>query len=241
MQAKNGNSASSQKRRILLVDDHPIVRAGFSQLLNLESDLQVSAQASSSSEALQALQASIPELAIIDISLDGSNGLELIKTLRALYPTLPLLVLSMHPETIYAQRALRAGAKGYVMKEAPTAEVLRAIRLVLRGEIYLSNKMNELVVKKLFSRSLTAGSPVDLLTDRELEIFELIGQGIKTSDIARKLNLSVKTVDTHRSHIKEKLHLKNAMDLISYAVRWTTRGNAALDQEKPPSQKPPAE
>jgi DNA-binding NarL/FixJ family response regulator len=234
MHAKAENSAPSLKRKILLVDDHPIVRAGFSQLLDLEPDLQVCAQAANSSETLEALQKFLPDLAIIDISLDGSNGLELIKCLQALYPALPLLVLSMHPETIYAQRALRAGAKGYIMKEAPTAEVIRAIRVVLRGEIYLSNRMNEVVVNKLFSRTHSGGSPVDLLTDRELEIFELIGQGIKTSEIARKLNLSIKTVETHRAHIKEKLHLNNAMDLVSHAVRWNTRCSSGVEPDLRP-------
>lgn len=224
MQAKQMSHFLSQKKRILVVDDHPIVRAGFSQLINQEPDLEVCAQVGSPNEALEVVKKSLPDLAIIDISLDGSNGLELVKLLQSLYPRLLLLVLSMHPEAIYAHRTLKAGAKGYIMKQAPTEEVMRAIRMVLSGEIYLSNRMNEIMVKTLFGDEEQAKeSALDDFTDRELEVFELIGRGVKTADIAKKLSVSVKTVETHRAHIKEKLQLKDGMELINYAVRWASQ------------------
>ncbi len=223
----------TRKKKILLVDDHPIIRAGFSQLLEAEPDFEVCAQAGSAVEAMQAARKSNPDLAIVDISLEGCNGIELIKSLQSFHPDLPILVLSVHSESVYAQRALRAGAKGYVMKDTPTQEVLRAIRLVLKGELYFSGKMNDLLVKKLLpSPAKGEPSPIDALTDRELEVFELVGNGIKTTEIAKKLNLSVKTVETHRAHIKEKLGLKTSMDLVSCAVRWTNR--PGTPQRNPP-------
>jgi DNA-binding NarL/FixJ family response regulator len=224
MPANQTSPFATQKKKILLVDDHPIVRAGFEQLINQENDLQVCATAGNPSQALEAIKKTLPDLAIIDISLDGSNGLELVKLLQSLYPRLLLFVLSMHPEAIYAHRTIKAGAKGYIMKQAPTDEVMRAIRLVLRGEIYLSGRMNEMVVKRLFGNAEPAkASALDEFTDRELEIFELIGRGVKTAEIAKKLNVSVKTVETHRAHIKEKLQLKDGMELINYAVRWSSQ------------------
>lgn len=218
--------AANQKKRILLVDDHPVVRAGFSQLLGLEPDFEVCGQAGTASEALELISKLKPDLAIVDISLDGTNGIELIKTMQALHPRVAILVLSVHSESVYAQRALRAGAKGYLMKEAPTREIFRAIRMILKGELYFSERMNDLIVRKLFAVNAETepapSSPLDLLTDRELEIFQLIGQGIKTTGIAEKLRVSVKTVETHRAHIKEKLNLNSSMALLSEAVRWTT-------------------
>jgi DNA-binding NarL/FixJ family response regulator len=221
MQTKQIYPGPGLKKRILLVDDHPIVRAGFAQLINQEPDLEVCAQVGNPNEAMEAVKRSMPDLAIIDISLDGSNGLELVKLLQSLYPQMLLLVLSMHPEAIYAHRTIKAGAKGYIMKQAPTDEVMRAIRLVLRGELYLSGRMNEMMVKRLYGNGEPRKvSALDDFTDRELEVFDLIGRGVKTADIAKKLSVSIKTVETHRAHIKDKLQLKDGTELISYAVRW---------------------
>jgi DNA-binding NarL/FixJ family response regulator len=214
-------SVTSPKSKVLLVDDHPIVREGLSRVIQQETDLTVCGEAENSQQAMQIIETASPNIAIIDISLAESHGLELVKMLKATYPELPVLMLSMHDESLYAERALRAGAKGYIMKQEPPAELIRAIRRVLRGEIYVSQSFaGQMLTKLTGGQSQTAASPVDQLSDRELEVLTLLGQGRKTSQIAHDLRLSIKTVETYREHIKEKLELKDATSLMRYAVQW---------------------
>jgi len=211
----------TRKCRIFLVEDHPVTREGFAQLIDYQSDLQVCGQADSAAKATVGVETSRPDLVIVDISLAGSNGLELIKNLKLRRFGLPILVLSTHDESLYAERALRAGAKGYVMKQAPTSEVMNAIREVARGGLYLSEPIRgKLVYRELHGAARALGSDLEALTDRELEIFQLIGAGHSTRSIATKLGLSVSTVETHRAHIKKRLGLKNAVALVHRAVEW---------------------
>jgi len=211
----------SVKCRIFLVEDHPVTREGFAQLIDYQPDLQVCGQAGTALKARVGVETLKPDLAIVDLSLADSNGLELIKDLKRRFPALPVLVLSTHDESLYAERALRAGASGYVMKQAPTSAVMSAIREVAAGRLYLSEPMRcKVVHKHLHGTSAVRGSDMESLTDRELEVFEQIGAGHTTRDIAAKLNLSISTVETHRAHIKSKLGLKNAMELVHHAVEW---------------------
>lgn len=209
------------KKRILIVDDHPIVRQGFTLLLNQEPDFIVCGEAEEPRQALELAAAVNPELVLVDISLKESNGIELIKDLRTHFPSLPILVVSLHDENVYAERTLRAGAKGFVMKAEPTEVMLQAIRTVLSGEIYLSKRMRAKMLDRMFSSARSNDvSPVDALSDRELEVFQLIGEGLGTRTIADRLSLSVKTVETHKSRIKSKLDLRDGTELIQYAVKW---------------------
>ncbi len=212
------------KRRILIVDDHPVFRHGIGALISAEKDLTVCGEAESAPAALEAMRRLKPDLAMLDISLQGTNGIELIKLMRAEQPRLPVLMLSMHDESLYALRALRAGAKGYVMKaEAPT-QVLAALRKVLLGEIYVSPRFSErLVFKAIQSLEGGMGSPVDKLSDRELEVLQLLGKGFGTREIANELHLSVKTIETHRAHIKEKLGFKDAGEMVRFAIDWVAQ------------------
>ncbi|MDB6017110.1 MAG: two component transcriptional regulator, LuxR family [Pedosphaera sp.] len=217
------SNCNKRKHRIFIVDDHPILREGFAQLINHEPDLHVCGQAATAAKALDALGTLKPDLAILDISLNGTSGIELIKNIHARGSGQLMLALSMHDESIHGERALRAGARGYVMKNEPTGEIMSAIRLVLRGEIYLSQHLRSLVVEKFLHNESSPGRlGVEQLSDRELEVFELIGNGRKTRQIAAQLHLSIKTVETYRAHIKEKLRLKDGMELIRHAVRWTS-------------------
>lgn len=213
--------ASASRTRILIVDDHPIMRQGLTALINNEPDLVVCAEAETAAEAMRGVQADPPDVVLLDLTLPDKNGLELIKDMLALAPALPIIVVSMHDEAIYAERVLKAGGRGYVMKQEGGKRLIEAIRRVLAGNIAVSDKMAGRILE-LFSgrRSQAASSPVQSLTDREFEIFQLIGQGRKTSDIARHLHLSVKTVEVHRLHIKAKLNLPDATSLIREAVRW---------------------
>jgi DNA-binding NarL/FixJ family response regulator len=217
MAAKNKTSA----RRLLIVDDHPMMRTGLAQLIDNESDLKVCAQADNAGQAINAVARQKFDLALVDLSLPDKNGLELIKDLRTLKPALPILVVSMHDEMIYAERVLRAGARGYIMKQEGGQKFLLAIRQVLAGKVFVSEKMSARILEN-FSGSQTEnpGSSVRRLSDREFEVFQLIGQGIGTREIAGRLHLSVKTVEVHRANIKEKLSLTTATELIRYAVRW---------------------
>jgi len=211
----------SHKRKILLVDDHPFMRAGLAQLIERQADLAVCGEAGNPAEALRELARALPDLVLTDITMPGRSGLEFIKDLRAQHSKLVILVVSMHDEAIYAERALRAGARGYIMKEAGGENLLGAIRQVLRGETYVSPRMAAKVLDDLSARRPRgSSSPIEKLTDREFEIFRLIGQGKSTRDIAGQLHLSPKTVDVHRSHIKEKLGLTDATALVRHAVRW---------------------
>ncbi len=218
---EDGPPAPASRKRILLVDDHPMMRAGLAQLINKQPDLEVSCEAGDPAEAFQRLAQSRADLVLTDLTMPGRNGLEFIKDLLALRPELPILVVSMHDEMIYAERMLRAGARGYIMKEAGGENLLLAIRQVLGGQVYVSPKMSAKILDNLSGRKPRgSSSPIEKLSDREFEIFQLIGQGKSTKDIARQLNLSSKTVDVHRGHIKEKLELKDATSLVRHAVRW---------------------
>lgn len=206
---------------MLLVDDHPIVRQGMSQLLNREPDLMVCGEADSAHQALTLLKTVKPDIAIIDVSLEDRNGIELLKDILVRFPKLPVLVLSMHHESLYAERALHAGAKGYIMKQEAPDKVLVAIRTILGGEVYVSEKMAARMLRTLSDRRSGQGaSPIEQLSDRELEVFRLIGKGFSTSETAGQLCISVKTIETHREHIKDKLKLPNKGDLLRYAVEW---------------------
>ena len=210
-----------QKSRILLVDDHPIVREGLAEMINHEKDLTVCGTAEDLHHALDRIAAVNPDLVIVDISLKTSNGIELLKNIKLRYPKLLVLMLSMHDETLYAVRALRAGASGYIMKQEATDNVRTALRHVLGGEIYLSEKMEKKMMQQLVGgRAARTGSPLEDLSDRELEVFNLIGQGHGTRQIAEELHLSIKTIESHRAHIKEKLNLKNATELVQQAIQW---------------------
>lgn len=216
------------KKRVLIVDDHPVFRHGISALINAEADLEVCGEAASSPAALDAMRTLQPDVCLLDISLPGTNGIELIKLMRAEQPKLPLLMLSMHDESLYALRALRAGALGYVMKAEALTHVLDALRKVMRGEIYVSSRLSErLIFQAVQSTDGSAGSPVDKLSDRELEVLELLGRGNGTKQIASELHLSVKTIETHRAHIKEKLGFRDAGEMVRFAIDWVAQEEAS--------------
>lgn len=217
--------AKKNPTRILIVDDHPLLRQGISLLIAQEKDMVVCGEADDGQRAMQAMEETAPDIIILDISLKGTNGIELLKNIKAVRPDVLVLILSMHDETVYAQRALHAGAAGYVMKAEASEKVLTAIRKVLSGEVYLSEKLGtRMLTRMVGGRSAIMRSPIEELSDRELEIFGLIGQGHGTRPIAEKLGLSVKTVESHRAHIKEKLNLKNATELVHHAIQWTQSG-----------------
>ncbi|HEY2328313.1 MAG TPA: response regulator transcription factor, partial [Verrucomicrobiae bacterium] len=202
-------------------DDHPMMRTGLAQLIDNEGDLKVCAEADNAGQAIDLVAKQKFDLALCDISLPDKNGLELIKDIRALNPDLPILVVSMHDEMIYAERVLRAGGRGYIMKQAGGEKFIRAIRQVLAGQIYVSEKMSSRILEKFSGGNKKSDdSPVSKLSDRELEVFQLIGHGKGTRDIAEQLHLSVKTVEVHRANIKSKLEIKTATDLVRFAVRW---------------------
>jgi len=209
------------KKRILVVDDHPIVRQGLALLINREPDLLVCGEAEEASGAMHVLASAKPDVLILDISLNGPDGLDLLKNIRITHPTLPVLILSMHDESIYAERALRAGANGYIMKQEATERVLVALRRILNGEIYLSDRIGNRMLKHYITGSGTLrNSSIADLSDRELEVFRLIGEGHGTRQIAEELHLSVKTVESYQAHIKEKLSLRSARELMQHAIQW---------------------
>jgi DNA-binding NarL/FixJ family response regulator len=218
---KKTRSAKKPRKRILVLDDHPIMRQGLALLLNNEPDLTVCGEAETAHQALDAVGRLKPDLVLADITLPGKSGLEFIKDLLAMHPGTPVLVLSMHDESLYAERVLRAGGRGYVMKQEGGQKLLQATRQVLAGQIFVSERMSAKILE-IFSgrRSEAGGSPVEKLTDREFEVFQLFGQGKGTKEIASHLHLSVKTVEVHRVNIKQKLQLQTAQELIHYAVRW---------------------
>lgn len=219
-------TAAGSKTRVFLVDDHPIVRRGFQLLLGMEPGLTVCGEADSGPAALQKILALKPDVAIVDLSLKGGSGLELIKQIRAQALKLKVLVFSMRDEGIYAERALRAGADGYITKEEGTEKAIEAIRLLMQGKRYVSEKLAEKMMDKLVGQSTGAEMAVELLSDRELEVLELIGDGLGSREIADKLHLSIKTVESHREHIKTKLGLTRATELVSYAFNWFHGENA---------------
>jgi len=220
---KQQSETSESKTKIVIVDDHPIVRQGLAELINHEDDLVVCGQAEEAPEAMGVIKAIKPDMVIVDILLKETSGMELIKDIKARYPNLAVLALSMHDESLYAERALRAGAKGYIMKAEATEKVIGAIRKILSGDIYLSEPMAAKLIHKLVGgRTEVGASAIDRLSDRELEVFRLIGQGYGTRQIAEKLHLSVKTIETYRAHIKEKLNLADAAELLQYAIQWVS-------------------
>lgn len=212
--------AERDRKRVLIVDDHPVFREGLNSVLAGEPDLVVVGQASNARQGLTAIDQLNPDVVLLDLNLPDKSGLELVKDLRAIHPQLAMLIISMSDEALYAERLLRAGANGYVMKEEGPERILRAIRQVLRQEVYVSERMSARILNSLSDRAHTTKSPIACLTDREFEIFQLIGQGHEGRSIARRLNISHKTVDAHRGHIKDKLKLASGIELICYAVRW---------------------
>jgi DNA-binding NarL/FixJ family response regulator len=212
----------TNKKKVFVVDDHPIVRERVAELINQEPDLIVSGEAEDAVQAVKAVAASAPDIAIVDITLKDTYGIELIKQLKELHPKLPILVLSMHDESLYGERALRAGARGYLTKQEASKKVVDAIRRILRGEIYVSDKLAGSLVRKVAGGNDQAGgSPVDVLTDRELEVFQLLGQGLTVREVAERLFVSAKTVEAHREHIKQKLNFKTSSELLRFAIQYT--------------------
>jgi DNA-binding NarL/FixJ family response regulator len=220
-------SQSVTKKRILVIDDHPIVRQGLALMLNREADFVVCGEAEDANGALLVLASARPDVLILDISLNGPDGLDLLKNIRTTHPSLPVLILSMHDESIYAERALRAGANGYIMKQEATERVLVAVRRILSGEIYVSDRIANRLLKHYIAGSSTPrNSSVGDLSDRELEVFRLIGEGQGTRQIAESLHLSIKTVESYQAHIKEKLCLRSARELMQHAIEWNMNEKA---------------
>jgi DNA-binding NarL/FixJ family response regulator len=212
----------SAKAKVFLVDDHPIVRQGLGLLINREPDLVVCGEAEDAPSALQRMASAQPDLMVIDISLDGPDGLELLKIIRLKEPILPVLILSMHEESTYAERSLRAGANGYIMKQEATERVLVAIRRILEGKVYLSERLtNKMLEQFVHGAGSSKNDPLMTLSDRELEVYRLIGAGHGTRQIADQLHVSVKTVESYQAHIKEKLSLRNARELVQHAIEST--------------------
>jgi DNA-binding NarL/FixJ family response regulator len=215
------DSSKTRATRIVLVDDHPVVRDGLAEAINLEPDLTVCATAEDRGEALQAVERTKPGLVVVDLMLKSTSGLELIKDIHARWPKLLILVVSMHDETLYAERVLRAGARGYITKQQATRDILLAIRRVLGGGIYLSDKTASTVLGRLTSQPhAVSDSIADVLADRELQVFEMTGRGLTTREIAEQLRIDMKTVDTYRTRIKEKLNLDNTSEILKLAIRW---------------------
>jgi len=211
----------SQTIKVLLVDDHPLVREGLVNLISQEADLQICGEAGNEPQALELIRTVQPHVAIVDISLESGSGIELIKSIKAMFPAITVLVLSMHDELLYAERALRAGARGYVMKREAAKKVIEAIRCVLAGQLYVSDKITALMTKKFVEgRQAANASPIEQLSNRELEVFQLLGLGHNTRQIADHLHVGFKTVQAYCARIKEKLKLANATELLREAIRW---------------------
>jgi len=212
------------RSRVFIVDDHPIVRQGLKLLIDQEPDLMVCGEAETADAVLPAIRQLQPAIAVIDLSLGHDSGIELIKNIRLQHPDLPLLVLSMHDESLYAERALRAGAKGYIMKQEAPEKVIIAIRQVLQGAIYVSDAMKAKLLNKIIDSREKKSSPIELLSDRELQVFKLLGSGLGTRQVADSLHVSIKTVEAYRANIKEKLNLKGSAELVQHAIHWVLSG-----------------
>jgi DNA-binding NarL/FixJ family response regulator len=220
-----GTPEGPAKKTILIVDDHPVLRRGLAALIVTEPDLAGCGEASTCAAALEAIRESRPDLVIVDLELEESDGLDLVKEMKTCHPEVPALVLSMHDEAVYAERSLRAGARGYVTKQQLDSSVLVAIRRVLDGKIYMSDTLEgRLAAKFVGGRTLETDSPLGALSDRELQVFRLIGQGRTTRQIAESLTLSIKTIETHREHIKSKLALGSTAELAQRATQWVESG-----------------
>lgn len=218
-------ASAVKKTRVLIVDDHPIMRHGLAQLIDAQLDLEVCARAGTAAEALETVSGSRAQLALVDISLPDRNGLELLKDFQAHHPELQVLMVSMHDESLYAERALRAGARGYIMKEEAGEKLIEAIYTVLDGRIYVSGEMSARIIETFSgNRGGALRESLGQLSDRELEVFEEIGHGKATREVAEMLGISARTVDSHRAHIKKKLGLKDAGELVRHAVRWVESG-----------------
>lgn len=225
--SRDGAKPCSGKRRsVFLVDDHPLVREGLAALIRTTKDLAVSGEAGCAAEAFRLLDAGLPDLVMLDLSLPGISGVELVKSMCVKYPRVRVLVLSMHEEGVYAERVLRAGAHGYIMKQAPGADIIGAVRTVLRGEVYVSQAIASRMLKMFVGGEQEAfgQTSVGQLSNRELQVFTSLGVGMSTQEIARQLQLNVKTIQTYREHIKRKLHLRNATDLVHHATQWVQSG-----------------
>ena len=216
------------------MDDHALIRRGLATLIGGETDMEVCGQAEDAASALSQIMKIQPDLVIVDISLKGNSGLELIKNIKAFSPKIQILVLSMHHESIYALRVLKAGARAYVMKQDVVNKVLDAIRRIRNGQLYVSDEVANQMLNRLVSgETAEDASPVATLSDRELEIVNLIGHGMLTREIASQLHVSIKTVETHRAHIKDKLNLRNATQLVQFCVRWVEENNAGTEAMTP--------
>ena len=226
MQSSAAESGEEKMKKIVIVDDHPIVLEGFKKLINSEADFDVVGTAETSADAIDVIRESEPDVAMVDLSLKESSGIELIKDLQVICPNVRILVVSLHDEEIYAERVLRAGARGFVMKAEAVDDIINAVRKVAAGEIYLSSKMQSKMLENMASgRNTNNLDPIGILSDRELEVFQMIGHGMKTKNIAERLNLSVKTIETYKSHLKIKLQLKDGVELIQRAVEWEMKQN----------------
>jgi DNA-binding NarL/FixJ family response regulator len=215
---------AAPKRKVFLVDDHPIVRERLGELIALESDLEVCGEAEDAINALKLIGQLQPDIAIVDITLKDTYGIELIKNLKEKESHIPVLVLSMHDESMYGERAIRAGAKGYLNKQEASKKVVSAIRTILAGDIFVSDQMKSAMLQKMSGGQRPEGqTPTDVLSDRELEVFQLLGQGSTVRQIAEMLFVSVKTVEAHREHIKQKMNFKSSSELLRYAIQYTLK------------------
>lgn len=220
MQRSRTRQSSETVKRVVIVDDHPIMRQGLAQLIRMESGLELCGEAGSAREGLEIVSKLKPDLAVVDLTLPDKNGLELVKDIRVMHPATICLVLSMHDESLYGERSLRAGARGYVMKEEAADQLISAIHKIMSGGIYVSEALSVRMLEQITSPSRTRAAGIDSLTDRELEILELIGKGVATKNIATQLNISGRTVEAHRAHVKEKLGISDGAALVRYAVQW---------------------
>jgi DNA-binding NarL/FixJ family response regulator len=226
--ANTERKTAIRKKAVFIIDDHPLLRQGLSLMINRENDLAVCGEAEEAQAAMQAIPQCHPDILIVDISLNGPDGLDLLKSVRTLYADLPVLILSMHDEATYAERALRARANGYIMKQEATEKVLVAVRRILNGEVYLSDRIaNKMLRQYIGGASVALQSRLSALSDRELEVFRSIGDGRSTRQIADELHLSVKTVETYQAHLKEKLALRSGRELIQLAIQWKINEGAA--------------
>lgn len=219
-ETREGVGTAAARRKVLIVDDHPVVRQGLRAVLNRTTDLMACGEAQTIYDALQLIEQLQRDVVAVDISLGGDSGIDLIKDIRIRHPRLPVLTLSVHDEAIYAERVLRAGANGYLTKAEGPDNVLKALRTVLSGQVFLSERMSSQLLSRMTGRKSDGGQSVDRLSDRELQVYELIGKGMCTRDIAKALHLSVKTVESHRANIKEKLQIATATELLQRAIQW---------------------
>jgi DNA-binding NarL/FixJ family response regulator len=223
-------AVSTDRKRVLIIDDHPLLRRGMATLIGSQPDFEICGEAEHARGGLQAMRETSPHIALVDITLPGTDGLELIKLMLAEQPKLRILVVSMHDESLYALRALRAGAKGYLMKAEAIEQMVAALRKIAAGDLYITPRFSErLVFRAIQSLEDGFGSPVDRLSDRELEVLRLLGKGLGTRDIAKTLHLSVKTIETHRAHIKEKLGFKEAAEMVRFAIDWAVHEESGTE------------